>query len=174
MKPATLPTPIYGSFECHPARFTDYEAWVLFGTAWRELDSYEELFGNPWREFNAAEVLRGAGIMTKEKFETTWGALPPLPKHAFTKLPKPELKARIDDVNARARALYGKVLENYSPEWREAFGLKAFKQQKPQAKRRLSPAEKRIIAFVEQTSGRKLTEQEIYLSLEQARALGEL
>jgi hypothetical protein len=61
--------------------------------------------------------------MTKQKFEKTWGKLPALPKHAFTSLPNAELKARIDDVNKRARELYGKVLENYSPEWRKAFGL---------------------------------------------------
>jgi hypothetical protein len=38
----------------------------------------------------------------------------------------------------------------------------------------LSADEQRIITFIEQTSGRKLTAQEINLSLEQARALGEL
>jgi hypothetical protein len=161
MKPATLPTPIYGSFECYPARFTDYEAWVF------DIDR-----SGTWREFNAAEVLYHAGVMTKEKFERSYGTLPPLPKHAFTKLPNAELKARIDDVNARARALYGAVSENYSPEWRKAFDLPPLK--KPQGKRRLSAAEQRIIAFVERGKGRKLTEQEIYLSLEQARAIGEL
>ena len=35
-------------------------------------------------------------------------------------------------------------------------------------------AEREIIATLERTKGRKLTEQEISLSLEQARALGEL
>jgi hypothetical protein len=40
---------------------------------------------------------------------------------------------------------------------------------------RLTPEEQRIIDFVERTNGgRKLTPQEINLSLEQARALGEL
>ena len=34
--------------------------------------------------------------------------------------------------------------------------------------------EQEIIAMLERTKGRKLTEQEINLSLEQARALGEL
>ncbi len=114
MKPATLPTPIYGSFECYPARFTDYEAWVF------DIDR-----SGTWVEFDAAEVLRGAGVMTKAKFEKAFRKrkLPPLPARAFTKLPNAELKARIDAVNARARALYGNVLENYSPEWRKAFGL---------------------------------------------------
>jgi hypothetical protein len=40
--------------------------------------------------------------------------------------------------------------------------------------RRLTADEQRIIAFIERTRGRKLTEQEINLSLEQAKALGEL
>jgi hypothetical protein len=112
MKPIMGPitTPKYGVFESCPARFTDYEAWV-YG------------FGDVWREFNAAEVLFHAGVMTKEKFEASFRTLPPLPKHAFTKLPNAGLKARIDDVNKRARKLYGKVLENYSPEWRKAFDL---------------------------------------------------
>jgi hypothetical protein len=114
MKPVMSPitTPKYGSFESHAARFTDYEAWVF------DIDRTDT-----WREMNAAEVLYHAGVMTKEKFEASFRTLPPLPKHAFTKLPNAELKARIDDVNARARALYSKVLENYSPEWRKAFGL---------------------------------------------------
>jgi hypothetical protein len=34
-----------------------------------------------------------------------------------------ELKARLDDVYERSQKLYGKVLENYSPEWRAAFDL---------------------------------------------------
>ena len=34
--------------------------------------------------------------------------------------------------------------------------------------------ERAIIAFVEKSKGRKLTEQEVWLSLEQARAIGEL
>jgi hypothetical protein len=45
----------------------------------------------------------------------------------------------------------------------------------PQAKRQLSADEQRIIDFIERVNGgRKLTPQEINLSLEQARALGEL
>jgi hypothetical protein len=115
MKPATSPitTPRYGHFESCAARFTDYEAWVF------DIDRT-----GTWREMNAAEVLFHAGVMTKAKFEKAFRrTLPPLPKHAFTKLPNAELKARIDDVNARARALYGRVLENYSPEWRKAFKL---------------------------------------------------
>jgi hypothetical protein len=40
---------------------------------------------------------------------------------------------------------------------------------------RLTPDEQRIIDFVERTNGgRRLTQQEINLSLEQARAIGEL
>jgi hypothetical protein len=96
----------------HAARFTDYEAWVF------DIDRT-----GTWREMNAAEVLFHAGVMTKAKFEASFRTLPPLPKRAFTSLPNPELKARIDNVNARARKLYGKVLENYSPEWRKAFKL---------------------------------------------------
>jgi hypothetical protein len=38
----------------------------------------------------------------------------------------------------------------------------------------VTPAERQIIAFIERVSRRKLTPQEICLSLEQARALGEL
>jgi hypothetical protein len=112
MKAATLPSPIYGVFESHPARFTDYEAYVF------DIDRT-----GTWREMNAAEVLFHAGVLSKEKFEKTFRALPALPPRAFASPPNPELKARLDDLNARARKLYGKVLENYSPEWRKAFGL---------------------------------------------------
>ena len=44
----------------------------------------------------------------------------------------------------------------------------------PQAKRRLTSDEQRIIDLTEKRTGRTLTQQEINLSLEQARALGEL
>ena len=37
----------------------------------------------------------------------------------------------------------------------------------------LTPEERAIIAFVERDKGRKLTEQEAWLVLEQARAMGE-
>jgi hypothetical protein len=40
--------------------------------------------------------------------------------------------------------------------------------------RRLSADEQRTIAFVERDKGRKLTPQEVNLSLEQARALGQI
>jgi hypothetical protein len=110
MKAATLPSPIYGSFESHPARYTSYESWVLFGDTWRQLGAYEVMFG--------------AAPMSKQEFEKTYGSkLPPLPKRAFTSLPNAELKARLDDVYERSRKLYGKALENYSPEWRKVFGL---------------------------------------------------
>ena len=114
MKPVTSPitTPTYGHFESCPARFTDYEAWVF------DID-----MTGTWREFNASEVLHGAGRMSKEKFYKTFRALPPLPARAFASPPNADLKARLDAVNARSRELYGKVLENYSPEWRKAFGL---------------------------------------------------
>jgi hypothetical protein len=45
-------------------------------------------------------------------------------------------------------------------------------RQKQQAAR--SPAEQDIIAALERSRGRELTEQEINLSLDQARAIGEL
>jgi hypothetical protein len=35
------------------------------------------------REIGAYEVLFGAGLMSKEKFEKTYGALSALPKRAF-------------------------------------------------------------------------------------------
>jgi hypothetical protein len=45
----------------------------------------------------------------------------------------------------------------------------------PQAERRLTSEEQRIIDLTEKRNGgRKLTQQQINLSLEQARALGEL
>jgi len=79
MKPATLPTPIYGSFESCPARFTDYEAWVFW-------------YDDAWREFNAAEVLFHAGVMAKAKFEKDFRTPPPLPARAFASPPNAEIQ----------------------------------------------------------------------------------
>jgi hypothetical protein len=73
MKPVMSPITVrYGAFESDPAIFNWHEAWILG-------------VGDIWREFNATEVLFHAGIMTKEKFEKTYGALPALPKHAFVR-----------------------------------------------------------------------------------------
>lgn len=64
------PTQIrYGFFESMPAIFTRYEAWVLYA--------------NEWREINAGEVTTNAGLMSKDKFEKSYGKLPPLPSRAF-------------------------------------------------------------------------------------------
>ena len=53
--------------------------------------------------------------------------------------------------------------------WRDVNHRRA----RPAEKQRTA-AEREIIATLERLEGRKLTEQEINLSLEQARALGEL
>jgi hypothetical protein len=45
---------------------------------------------------------------------------------------------------------------------------------KPPTTRALTPEEQEIITLLETSRGRPLTEQEIYLSLEQARHIGEL
>jgi hypothetical protein len=64
---------LYGAFESHPARIDTFyrEAWVLFFDTWREL--------------NAFEVLFGTAPMFRDKFEKTYGPLPPLPPRAFTR-----------------------------------------------------------------------------------------
>jgi hypothetical protein len=83
MKAATLPSPIYGSFECHPARYTDYEAWVC------DVDR-----SGSWVSFNAAEVLFHAGVLSKEKFEKTFRKLklPPRPSTLSRPSPTPNSK----------------------------------------------------------------------------------
>ena len=77
MKQIRLPItkPMYGTFESAPARFTSYEAWVLFDDEWCQLGAHEVLFG--------AKVWFGGRLLTRERFATIWGALPPLPAHAF-------------------------------------------------------------------------------------------
>jgi hypothetical protein len=57
--------PKYGAFESYPAIWTPDEAWVLFGSTWRELNAFEV-------RFNAA-------LMSKPKFDKTFCRLPPLP-----------------------------------------------------------------------------------------------
>jgi hypothetical protein len=64
-----MPTLAYGSYESHPAIFTNAEAWVFLGGDWRSPGPFEVSFG--------------ASIMSKEKFEKTYGKLPPLPERAF-------------------------------------------------------------------------------------------
>jgi hypothetical protein len=68
MKPSKITTPKFGHFESMPAIFTNDEAWVLFGDTWREIGAFEVSFG--------------AGLMSKAKFEKTYGRLPALPKRA--------------------------------------------------------------------------------------------
>ncbi|MGO8923242.1 MAG: hypothetical protein ACLQF4_09915 [Xanthobacteraceae bacterium] len=67
----------YGSFECCPAIFNVFEAWVF------NLDNK-----HTWQDVSATEHLMGtAGVMTKAKFDKTFGTLPPLPKGAFQSRP---------------------------------------------------------------------------------------
>jgi DMSO/TMAO reductase YedYZ molybdopterin-dependent catalytic subunit len=62
-------SPKYGAFESNPARYTNYEAWVLFD--------------NEWRKMNAAEVLNSARPMSQAKFMENFGKVPDLPATAF-------------------------------------------------------------------------------------------
>ncbi len=59
----------YGSFEQYPARFSDYEAWVLIK--------------NEWRKFNAAEVRNSVHTLDEAEFKKVFGQLPDLPGEAF-------------------------------------------------------------------------------------------
>jgi hypothetical protein len=59
----------YGSFESHPARFSDAEAWVLIAKNWCQL--------------GVLEVWSGVEEMTRADFEKTYGPRPPLPGHVF-------------------------------------------------------------------------------------------
>lgn len=62
-------TPKYGSFEGHPVRFVDDEAWVFAK--------------NAWHPSNSAEALHGARAMDEGDYRKLFGDLPPLPKSAF-------------------------------------------------------------------------------------------
>jgi hypothetical protein len=63
-----ITTPKFRHFESMPAIFTDGEAWVLYGGIWREIGAFEVSFG--------------AALMSKARFEKTYGRLPALPKRA--------------------------------------------------------------------------------------------
>jgi hypothetical protein len=79
MKPSKITTPIFGHFEGMPAVFDKDEAWVLYGDAWREIGAFEVSFS--------------ASLMSKTKFEKTYGTLPALPGHAFAN-PNPKASHR--------------------------------------------------------------------------------
>jgi hypothetical protein len=61
-----ITTLAYGSFEGMPAVFTKDRALVLYADTWHELGRFEVSFS--------------AALMSKAKFDKTYGALPPLPK----------------------------------------------------------------------------------------------
>jgi hypothetical protein len=63
--------PSYGAFECYPARFTDYEAWV-----------YQH--DNVWREMDPADVTQHAGVMSEACYHANCANVPALPTIAFT------------------------------------------------------------------------------------------
>ena len=59
----------FGAFESYPARFTDYEAWVLIK--------------GEWTEFHVAEVRDKAKTLSETAFKERFGQLPALPKTSF-------------------------------------------------------------------------------------------
>jgi len=60
----------YATFECCPAIYNDYEAWVLFED-------------DVWRTIHLAEILFNAGTLSEDGFRSAYGKLPPLPAGAF-------------------------------------------------------------------------------------------
>jgi len=59
----------FGAFESYPARFTDYEAWVLIK--------------NEWTEFHVAEVRDKGKALSEADFNKRFGQVPTLPAAAF-------------------------------------------------------------------------------------------
>lgn len=66
---ATAVEPSYGIFDGCPARWTPYEAWVLYVRTWRKI--------------HPAELVIGARTMTKAEFERAFPRLPAMPTAAF-------------------------------------------------------------------------------------------
>lgn len=62
-------TPKFGSYEGHPVRFVDEEAWV-----------YAK---DEWQKTSPPEVLVTASVMDESAYRKLFGELPPLPKSAF-------------------------------------------------------------------------------------------
>jgi hypothetical protein len=61
--------PSYGTFDGCPARWTPYEAWVLYVRTWRKI--------------HPAELMIGARTMTRAEFIATFTQLPAMPTAAF-------------------------------------------------------------------------------------------
>jgi hypothetical protein len=66
---ATAVEPSYGTFYGCPARWTAYEAWVLYVRTWRKV--------------HPAELMIGVRPTTKAEFEHAFPRLPAMPSAAF-------------------------------------------------------------------------------------------
>ena len=64
----------YGSYDGHPVRWTDDEAWMFVDGAWRAI---EPVF---------ARIKARAGL-TRRAYRETFGPVPPLPSDAFSSDP---------------------------------------------------------------------------------------
>lgn len=60
----------YGTFEGHPAIWSDREAWVLYD-------------GTDWCKIHHSEILQGASPMPEAEFKATFQDIPEMPKAAF-------------------------------------------------------------------------------------------
>lgn len=158
-------TPKYGSLEGHPVRFIDDEAWVFAK--------------NAWHPNNSAEVLVGAHVMSEAEFRKDFGELPPLPSKAFHGSiwdPQSREERQIIDVVEKdfRRPLTEREI-NLSLEHARTMGdLSTPVKAVAVLLTTMEQQEKEIIAYIEKSKGRPLTKQEINLSLEQARAMGDL
>ena len=142
-----MPTPKYGSYDGYATRFVDAEAWALVNGTWREMNPADAVFeaallteqaylrnfgdvpplpsaafsGDPWQR--AKRRTRSDQRMLDADAKQGCGhAQHMIARRTAPNGPEPD-PARYAAALARAREIYGRVLDSYSPEWKAALGI---------------------------------------------------
>ena len=136
-----MPTPKYGSYDGYATRFVDAEAWALVNGTWREMNPADAVFeaallteqaylrnfgdvpplpsaafsGDPWHQAKRRKSDRR--MLDLDAKQGGGDAQRKIARRTAPNGPEPD-PVRYAAALARAREIYGRVLDSYSPEWK--------------------------------------------------------
>jgi hypothetical protein len=138
-------TPKYGRYDGDAVRFTDDEAWVLVNGTWHEMNPADAVFeaallteqafhrkqvpplppaafsGDPWHRAKR-RAKSDQRMLDDDAKQGGSHAQHMIARRTAPNGPDPD-PARYAAALARAREIYGQVLDSYSPEWKAALGI---------------------------------------------------
>ena len=136
----------YGRYDGDAVLFTDDEAWVLVNGTWHEMNPADAVFeaallseqaylrqnlpplpnaafsGDPWARHTQRRTRSDQRMLDDDAKQGGGHAQHMIARRTAPNGPEPD-PARYAAALARAREIYGRVLDSYSPEWKAALGI---------------------------------------------------